>query len=39
VEEAVSLGTDLIEAYRASTQRNEHQAPDADSDQSPRASQ
>ena len=39
VEEAVSLGTDLIEAYRASTQRNEHKAPDADTDHSPRANQ
>ncbi len=26
VEEAVSLGTDLIEAYRASTQRSNHKA-------------
>ena len=26
VEEAVSLGTDLIEAYRASTQRSTHKA-------------
>ena len=32
VEEAVSLGTELIEAYRASSQRSNHEAQSAASD-------
>lgn len=37
VEEAVSLGTDLIEAYRASTQRSNHKAQGANPDSSSNA--
>jgi len=37
VEEAVSLGTELIDAYRASVQRGHHQAHSAESESSSNA--